>query len=609
MASRFFTALAALSVGLAAGGGSATALADTGDGGTNLSVSSRLEADSGDGNLGYVAPGERVTFKVVVENWLGDGDRDAQAVQVVDKLAPGFENLQVHATDFDCSISPAAAPTGGSVVACERQTVRLGETHWIEISATAKAAATGDFTNKVSAKTATPVNNPEFLTHELTGTFVDWNADLAITCQPQGPVIAGSHARFRTTITNLGPQTARRITTDVWTSVEHNSYTWRYDNYPKNVSVDEYLTITDLAPKQSVSFDTVFLVARDAAERGELEGFVAPRTRDGNQANNACNIPLTVSQPVTGVVDRQGGSNRYATAIALTQSAFPAGNDTVYLASGEDYPDALAGAAVAGKLTAPLLLSPTNTLPGKVANELLRLAPKRIVLLGGTGALSDALAAQLTQLRPAAEITRIAGADRFATAAQLATTTYSSGAPSIYLANGLDFPDALAAAAAAGDASSPVLLTAPGRLSESTRAAIASLRPARIVVVGGAGAVSPAVVAAAEQAGGVRAVRYGGANRFETARLLATAAFHPRAQRIVVANAFDYPDALVGAGIAAMAHSPVLLTSADTLPSDTRTALQTLQPERVSVAGGPAVVSEAVRAALGEVTGLRLAAQ
>lgn len=605
MSCRFFAAFAALIVGLGASGPSA--LADTGDGGTNLSVSSRLEADSADGNLGYVAPGERVTFKVVVENWLGDGDRDAEAVQVVDELAPGFENVQVDATDFDCSINQAAAPAGASVVVCERQAVKLGETHWIEISATAKAAATGDFTNKVSAKSATPANNPEFLTHELTGTFVDWNADLAITCQPQGPVIAGKHARFRTTITNHGPQTARRITTDVWTSVEHNSYTWRYDNYPANVSVDEYLTITDLAPQQSVSFDTVFLVASDAASRGELEGFVGPRTRDGNPNNNAVTIPLTVSQPVTGVVDRQGGANRYATAIALTQSEFPAGNDTVYLASGEDYPDALAGAAVAGKLQAPLLLSPANTLPGEVANELLRLAPKRIVLLGGTGALSDAVTTQLTQLRPAAEIIRIAGADRFATAAQLATTTYGAGAPSIYLANGLDFPDALAAAAAAGDASSPVLLTAPNRLPEATKAAIASLHPARIVVVGGAGAVHPSVVAAAEQAGGVRAVRYGGANRFETARLLATDTFHPGAKRLIVANAFDYPDALVGAGIAAMSHSPVLLTSTDTLPTHTRAALQKLQPERVSVAGGNAVVSDAVRAALAQVTGLRLA--
>jgi putative cell wall-binding protein len=90
-------------------------------------------------------------------------------------------------------------------------------------------------------------------------------------------------------------------------------------------------------------------------------------------------------------------------------------------------------------------------------------------------------------------VSRQAGADRFGTAAAISAATYAPGVPVAYVATGLDFPDALAAAAAAGQLGGPVLLVRPGSVPAATAAELARLRPARIVVVGGPSSVSAAV--------------------------------------------------------------------------------------------------------------------
>ncbi len=83
--------------------------------------------------------------------------------------------------------------------------------------------------------------------------------------------------------------------------------------------------------------------------------------------------------------------DRYATAIEVAQHSFPSGAGTVYIARGTDYPDALAGGPAAADAPGPILLVPETYLPASVATELLRLNPNRVVILGGTAAVSDAV--------------------------------------------------------------------------------------------------------------------------------------------------------------------------------------------------------------------------
>ena len=98
---------------------------------------------------------------------------------------------------------------------------------------------------------------------------------------------------------------------------------------------------------------------------------------------------------------------------------------------------------------------------------------------------------------PAGTVTRISGASRYATAAAVSAATFAPGAPVAYIANAFNFPDALAGAAAAGTLPGPVLLAAPNLpLNASTTTELARLQPKRILVLGGTGVISDAVLAA-----------------------------------------------------------------------------------------------------------------
>jgi putative cell wall-binding protein len=97
-------------------------------------------------------------------------------------------------------------------------------------------------------------------------------------------------------------------------------------------------------------------------------------------------------------VIRLAGANRYETAVAISQEAFAGGADRVYVATGLNFPDALAGAAAAGTHAAPVLLvaGTGNQIPQGVELEIQRLGPFTGVILGGTAVVTPAIQTHLT---------------------------------------------------------------------------------------------------------------------------------------------------------------------------------------------------------------------
>ncbi len=189
---------------------------------------------------------------------------------------------------------------------------------------------------------------------------------------------------------------------------------------------------------------------------------------------------------------RLGGADRYATAVAVSAATYAPGVPVVYLASGAGFADALAGAAAAGMQNSPVLLVTKTAVPAVVIAELTRLQPARIVVLGGTGSVSDAVVSA-ARAYTSGTVTRLGGADRYATAVAVSAATYAPGVPVVYLASGAGFADALAGAAAAGMQNSPVLLVTKTAVPAVVIAELTRLQPARIVVLGGTGSVSDAV--------------------------------------------------------------------------------------------------------------------
>lgn len=209
---------------------------------------------------------------------------------------------------------------------------------------------------------------------------------------------------------------------------------------------------------------------------------------------------LAMTVPMTAVAateaDRYAGADRYNTAISVA-SAFGT-SDMVYLSRGDSQADAVAG----GKLpNGPLLLvNDSPTVQKNVAEAITKLKATKVVVLGGTGSVSDAA---VKAVAGKATVTRIAGANRFETAAEISKNLFPEGKTSakVYLANGITLVDALVGGTMTDGA--PILLTnGSGTLPAATLNEIKRLKPSEVVALGGEGAVLPAELSAAATANG-----------------------------------------------------------------------------------------------------------
>ena len=183
-----------------------------------------------------------------------------------------------------------------------------------------------------------------------------------------------------------------------------------------------------------------------------------------------------------GTATRIAGASRYDTAAALSAHVFPGGAEIAYLATGTTFPDALAGGAAAGVQNAPMLLTTPGHLSAATRAELQRLAPERIMLLGGTGAVSAAVAQEAAQI---ATVERVAGGDRFGTALAISQRVFGTDRPGVVLATGRDWPDALSSGAVVRHTRGPILLTTGTSLPNGTESELNRLSPLTAYVLGG----------------------------------------------------------------------------------------------------------------------------
>lgn len=236
--------------------------------------------------------------------------------------------------------------------------------------------------------------------------------------------------------------------------------------------------------------------------------------------DGAGNVEPAETAPVVHVeiapdaVERLAGANRILTAIDISRRIFPS-SGVVVLARQDTYPDSLAGATLAYAAAAPILLTHTDQLPAEVAAEIARLGARNAVLLGGTAAIGDAVAAELQAL--GLQVERVAGSNRYATAADIAGTLPASAHAFVVEGAHADatrgWPEALLVAPWAALAREPLLLVEAGRLPHETAAAIESLGIERVTVVGSEEQVSAEVVAALADLG-VTVQRISGADRY-----------------------------------------------------------------------------------------------
>ncbi len=300
------------------------------------------------------------------------------------------------------------------------------------------------------------------------------------------------------------------------------------------------------------------------------------------------------TRPVTGgaTTTRMSGGDRYATSAAIARAGYPSGADTVFVASGTAFPDALSAAPAAAAADAPVLLTDPDRLGDATRAALEALAPERIVVVGGTGAVSPEVEDALGDIAPTS---RIGGGDRYATSRAL-VDAFFTGSSTAYVATGTDFPDALTAGAAAGALGAPVLLV-DGRASDvspDTLSLLRGLGTTSIRVVGGTGAVSEAVARSLASAG-APVQRLSGTSRYGTAAAINAQAFASEST-VYLAAGTSFADALSGAAIAGASGIPLFTTASSCLVAETDAAITRLRPTTVTLLGGTGALSADVAA-------------
>lgn len=301
------------------------------------------------------------------------------------------------------------------------------------------------------------------------------------------------------------------------------------------------------------------------------------------------------SKPVTWphTVKRTEGEDRYATAVSISKAEFTSA-PVVFVAAGSDYPDALSAAPVAAKHNGPLLLSDKDSLLPAVAEEIKRLKPTQIVVVGGSGALSDAVLSDLGRI---AATVRISGSDRYETSLRINTdATYGfEAAPKAYVATGTAFPDALSASAAGAAVGAPVILVRGSAMSldAATQAELSQLGVKQTIISGGTGAISTGVENGLKAATGVAPDRRGGSDRYETSRLIGTDVFPP-AKNVFLATGEDFPDALAGGVVTGRNKGPLYLVKGTCVPKSTLSAITAVKPPNITLFGGTGVLNNDV---------------
>ncbi len=195
-------------------------------------------------------------------------------------------------------------------------------------------------------------------------------------------------------------------------------------------------------------------------------------------------IPASVATTLTSlgyVVQRLGGADRFGTAIAVAAALGNPG--TVLLATGINFPDALAAGPAAAHVDGVVLLTDGPVLPASV-RDYLSAHPGIVYAVGGPAVAADPSAIPLM------------GADRYATA--VAAAALFSGPNTLGVASGVTFADALSGGAFLAHVDGPLLLSAPAVLPSSTTSYLQTVRGTvrTSTLFGGTTALAPAVATA-----------------------------------------------------------------------------------------------------------------
>ena len=298
------------------------------------------------------------------------------------------------------------------------------------------------------------------------------------------------------------------------------------------------------------------------------------------------------STEVITPITRIAGKDRFQTAIEaadklkgeLGLESFP----NIVIASGTDFPDALAGAYLAIAKDAPVLLANegfASTVAKYAKNNLAE--GGTVYILGGKGAVPEVMETELEK-QGITHVERLAGKDRYLTNLEILKAAGVTG-KNLLICSGTGYADSLSASALG----KPILLVG-NSLTQEQKDFLTEVKEdmsGDFFVIGGKGAVSEEVFDEVQAYAKGTTERVAGANRFETSVAIAQRFLPSRLDTAVLAYAMNYPDGLAGGPIAYAKESPLLLVT-DTNYSAAKAYIGNAGIKKVIVMGGKALISD-----------------
>ncbi|TKD70673.1 cell wall-binding repeat-containing protein [Pseudalkalibacillus hwajinpoensis] len=278
---------------------------------------------------------------------------------------------------------------------------------------------------------------------------------------------------------------------------------------------------------------------------------------------------------------RIAGENRYETAIKISQAGWKESAQAVILARGDDFPDALSGAPLAYDSDSPILLTHSDALDPNVKEEIARLNPQVVYILGGNVAVSPEVEQEIIDMD--IKTHRFDGADRYETSAKIGAFLPSSD--TAVVANGTKFPDALAVASYAAENAYPIILTKQNEIPKASAKLLKNYP--KSLAIGGTAVISEDLFNKLPGA-----TRYGGADRYETAAIIARD-LNP-SYKAFVSTGLEFADALTGSVLAAKTDNSFLLVHPEKMQNAVLKAKEELGIYHFTILGGPKAVSPTI---------------
>lgn len=281
------------------------------------------------------------------------------------------------------------------------------------------------------------------------------------------------------------------------------------------------------------------------------------------------------------------GNTRYDTAVRLSQNSFQSAN-TVVIVNGLGLADGLAATPIATHYNGPLLLVETGRVPNSVKDEIKRLGAKNVVIVGGTGVVSQNVEKELYNIG-VTKITRLGGNDRYQTSLEVVKYIDKNlyNIENIVVANGLGEADALSIAPVSGRDKMPLLLVEKNRIPNSVKDWISTQNINNAYIIGGTGVVPDSILNELNKMvkQDIKVNRLGGANRYETNAKVVEKFYGSIINKAYITRGLPLADALTSGPVAAINASPVILAD-NVLTSTQQSVLKKKTTYEVIQVGG-----------------------